>query len=142
MKFKKYISALLTCLILVSSMGLALNVHYCHGRISSVAFAYKKAEPCNGHKDEKKAHACGVEKDSQKKCCKDDLVKLKDTKSDNIIVKSIQLDLGAFCLAEEWNPQTLYATGTPVATKDTPSFYCESHAPPLYRLYCQYIFYA
>ena len=142
MQIRKHISALLTMLILVSSMGLALNVHYCHGKISSVNFAYRKAEPCNGHKDEKKAHACGVEKDSHKKCCKDDLVKLKDTKSDNILSKSLQLDLGAFCLAEEWNPNTLYSTTATIVTKDTPSFYCESNAPPLYRLYCQYIFYA
>lgn len=142
MQIKKYISTLLTMLILVSSMGLALNVHYCHGKVSSINFAYRKAEPCNGHKDEKKAHACGVEKDSHKKCCKDDLVKLKDTKSDNILSKSLQLDLGAFCLSEEWNPNTLYLTTASIVTKDTPSFYCESNAPPLYRLYCQYIFYA
>lgn len=142
MQIKKYISGLLTMLILVSSMGLALNVHYCHGKVSSVAFAYKKAEPCNGHKSEKKAHACGVEKDSHKKCCKDDLVKLKDTKSDNVITKSLQLDLGAFCLVDEWNQQALYSASVKPVTKDSPSFYCESNAPPLYRLYCQYIFYA
>jgi len=142
MQLRKYISSLLTLLILVSSMGLALNVHYCHGKVSSVAFAYKKAEPCGGHVDAKKSHACGVEKDSPKKCCKDDLVKLKDTKSDNIIVKSLQLDLGTFCIAEQWKPETLYYTETAATQKDTPSFYCESNAPPLFKLYCQYIFYA
>ncbi len=142
MRTRKYINALLTLLILVSNMGLALNVHYCHGEVSSVSLAYKAAESCGGDRDEKKAPACGVKEGSHKKCCENDLIKLHDSKAENVIVKSLQLDLGAFCLANEWKPEALYYTEAPLVQKDQPSFYCGSHAPPLFKLYCQYIFYA
>ncbi|MEL1243494.1 hypothetical protein AAEO56_04405 [Flavobacterium sp. DGU11] len=144
MKLRSYISTLLSVLILVSNIGMALNVHYCHGEVASVSLAYRIQEPC-GTKVEKKAapkSCCAKPVVTHKSCCKNDVVKLQDTKSDNIIVKSLQLDLGAFCPAEVWNSDTLHYSEAPVAQKDQPSFYCESHAPPLFKLYCQYIFYA
>ncbi|AWH85062.1 hypothetical protein HYN59_07945 [Flavobacterium album] len=143
MKLRRYISTLLSILILVSNIGMALNVHYCHGEVASVSLAYKIQQSCSAkpEKETRKA-CCGAAVKTTKSCCKHDVIKLHDTKSDNIIVKSFQLDLAAFCPAEVWNPNTLHYSEAPVAIKDTPSFYCESHAPPLFKLYCQYIFYA
>jgi hypothetical protein len=141
MKFNKHISILLTFLILASNMGFAINVHYCHNEVSSVSLAYKIDAPCNEtHKSEAKG-CCAAAAQSHKKCCKNDLVKLQDDKTDNIIVKSLQLDLSAFYAVEEWKPVPFYADVV-AFTQDTPSFYCEAHAPPLFKLYCQYIFYA
>lgn len=141
MKFNKHISILLTFLILASNMGFALNVHYCHGEVSSVSLAYKIEEPCNDtHKPEVKG-CCAAASESHKKCCKNDLVKLQDDSQDNIIVKSLQLDLSAFYTVEDWKPAQ-FAALAPLAVSEMPSFYCEAHAPPLFKLYCQYIFYA
>lgn len=143
MKLRTYISTLLSCLILVSNIGLALNVHYCCGKVASVSLAYKIQEQCivKPGKETTKV-CCKAGEQSGKSCCKNDVVKLHDTKADNIIVKSFQPNLGAFYAIEEWNPDTLYNSEAPLAKKDTPSFYCESNAPPLFKLYCQYIFYA
>jgi len=142
MKFNKHISILLTFLILASNMGFALNVHYCHGEVASVSFAYKADAPCTAMaKEKKETKSCCAAKENTKKCCKSHLVKLKNDKADNIIVKLLQLDLSAFYAVEEWKP-VQFTADAPVITKENPSFYCEAHAPPLFKLYCQYIFYA
>ena len=141
MKFNKHIGILLTFLILASNMGFALNVHYCHGEVSSVSLAYKADAPCGANEKKETKKSCCAAKENSKKCCKNNLVKLKNDKADNIIVKSLQLDLSAFYTVEDWKPVT-FTTEEPILTAQNPSFYCEAHAPPLFKLYCQYIFYA
>lgn len=150
MKISRHISILLATLILFSNIGLALNVHYCKGQVSSITLAYKVQEPCNphhesdqhkhGHKALKKA-CCAIKTDDHKKCCKDDFVKLQDKNEGKVIVKSLQLDLSTFCAVTEWKPMHFYYA-SPIAEKEEPSFYCDSHAPPLFKLYCRYILYA
>jgi len=138
MKLSKHISILLTLLIVFSNIGLALNVHYCHNKVSGISLAYKtthcekKAEP---------ASCCAKAAKADKKCCKSHLVKLQD-KADHVIVKSLALDLAAFYPVEDWNPSQLLYSDAPFVLKENPSFYCDSHAPPLFKLYSQYIFYA
>jgi len=145
MKRNRHISILLALLILASNIGLALNVHYCENQISSVSLAYKLEEPCNDHHDhehDKETKACcAVAADDHKDCCKNDVVKLQDKSDGKVIVKSLQLDLGTFCAVSEWKPAN-FAVVSHAVIKDTPSFYCESHAPPLFKLYCRYILYA
>lgn len=140
MQLKKHISFLLSLLILAANMGLALNVHYCHGKVSEVSFAYKIQEPCNTH--HKTATACCAAADkTHKSCCKNDIVKLKDKADNSIIVKSLQLDLAGFYVAEAWKPVNLYGEA-PVIVNQVPAFYCEANAPPLFKLYCCYTLYA
>lgn len=147
MKSNRYISLLLSVLILVSNIGLALNVHYCMGKVSSISLAYKTGEPVNErhlHKHEKHSHkkaCCAITDKEQKSCCDNDLVKLHDKNDGKVIVKSFQLDLGAFVAVKEWKPVQFY-TQLPAQAKQTPAFYCEANAPPLFKLYCQYIYYA
>lgn len=150
MKLNRHISILLAVLILASNVGLAFNVHYCGNEVSSVSLAYKAEEPCNdhhkkaphkhGHDTNAKA-CCSAIGDDHEACCKNDLVKLEDKSDGKVIVKSLQLDLSPFCEAADWKPAQFYILA-PVATIEDPSFYCESHAPPLFKLYCRYILYA
>jgi len=140
MKLRSYISIVLTTLILFSNIGLALNVHYCHGTVSSVAFAYKTTACATPKKQEPKS-CCAKAAKQGKGCCKSHVVKLQD-KTDSTLIKSLQLDLGSFYALSEWKPSALYYSEVVAAKKDVPSFYCNSHAPPLFKLYCQYIFYA
>ena len=142
MQIKKHISIVLSFLILVANMGLALNVHYCKGEISEVSFAYKKQEPCNDHHVKEAKPCCSANKDNHKCCCKNDLVKLKDKADNPIIVKSLQLDLAGFCMINEWKPIQFYSKAPVVKKDEGPAFYCETHAPPLFKLYCQYTLYA
>jgi hypothetical protein len=145
MKLYKHISVVLSALVLFANMGLALNVHYCHDRVTSVSFAYRATEPVNSHhhnhdEDENRA-CCKKVAQSHKKCCKDNVLKVKDA-PEKAIVKSLQFDLGAFCVADSWKPTVFTIHETNFLKKDSPSFYCRSNAPPLYKLYCQYVLYA
>lgn len=140
MKINKYINSILACLILLSNMGLAFNVHYCKDKISSVKLVYKADEPC-AKPQKSTSHSCCAKKGtSHKKCCKNNIVKLQDT-NDNIIVKSLQLNLDLFVQAAQWQPM-VFNGNVPVKTAHEPAFYCKNHAPPLYKLYCRYILYA
>ncbi len=147
MKINRHISILLSLLILVSNIGLALNVHYCMGQVSAVTLAYKLQEPCNDHhthgheKHEPKKACCSAKADEHKSCCDDDVVKLQDKSEGKVIVKSLQLDLGSFCAINEWKPVQFYELAEADAQQIL-SFYCEANAPPLFKLYCRYIFYA
>lgn len=140
MKLRSYISMLLSTFILVSNIGLAMNVHYCHGQVSDISLAYRTSDDCAEIHAKKKQTCCATKAESHKKCCENDVVKLQD-KSDNIIVKSIQLDFAQMAEVAVWklSPFTVEVVSD---NADAPSFYCESHAPPLYKLYSQYIFYA
>ncbi len=117
------------------------------GEVSSVSLAYKAVEPINEHhqhNEHKHGHkkaCCSVTDDNHKSCCDNDLVKLQDKNDGKVIVKSFQLDLGAFCVMDQWKPVQFY-TKVPARAQQIPSFYCEANAPPLFKLYCQYIFYA
>lgn len=141
MQLKKHISLLLSSLILLANMGLALNVHYCHGEVSQVSLAYKVKELCEQPSTHAE-HACCANLDApKKKCCTNDLVKLKDRADNVIIEKSLHIDLTSFCTFNEYKP--LLNFGEKVIVKSQkPAFYCEANAPPLYKLYCRYTLYA
>lgn len=145
MSLRKHISIILSSLVLFANIGLAINVHYCHEEVTAVSFAYKVTKPleqhADNHKKEEGKSCCGHKSDNHKKCCKNDVVKLQD-KTDQAIVKSFQLDLGAFYTVSLWAPAASASTEAPAITKESPSFYCESNAPPLYKLYCQLVLYA
>lgn len=138
MNFKKHIAALLSALILFSGIGLAINVHYCGGKVSSVGLTYKVQELCGVAS--KKKSCCGSETSTHKKCCKDSLIKI-NKHGENVIVKSLHLDLAAFAFAPA---QSFLLTGQTdaVQSKQLPAFYASPNAPPLYKLYCQLVYYA
>lgn len=131
MKFKKHIALFLAFFMLVSNVGFALNVHYCYNQIASVSL--NTTAPSNLEED-----CCGVvEKLSH--CCKDRIVVLQK-KSDQALVKSFSLQLSEAVLAQKWQPIIQTAIFFSQNT-NVPAYYCDSHAPPLFKLYSQYIFY-
>lgn len=118
-------------LILVSNVGLAFNVHYCAGKVASVSLV--------SHANDAEKDCCGkAEKKSS--CCKDKKIKL-EKKTDNSIVKTFSFQLEIPFASYDWKPIN---TVESVALKSSQitAFYCDSNAPPLYKLYSQYIFYA
>lgn len=134
MQFRKSTSILLAFFILFSNLGLAFNVHYCKDEIASVSFNYEISETCDAP-----VTSCCVTEDNHNKCCSDTVVKL-EKKSENTLVKSFQLDLQNFILVSSWNPNFELVTTT--NTTQILDFYCDSNAPPFYKLYCQLVFYA
>ena len=131
MKLNKHISILLAMLILVSNVGLAFNVHYCGDKIASVSFA--------SHKFDAEKKCCGkAEKKSS--CCKDKKIKL-EKKTDHSVIKYFSFQLEAPFASHDWNS----FEGLSIAnfkSNQALKFYCDSNAPPLYKLYSQYLFYA
>lgn len=132
MNIKKCTSLFLAFLLLVSNVGMAFNVHYCAGEIASVSL-----ESQHQIKEKGCCEKIVSKKDS---CCKDKIFHF-EKKSDNAIVKVFFFELNAPFLIQEWQPVVLSLTAnfkiTPVAT-----YYCDANAPPLFKLYSQYIFYA
>lgn len=140
MKINRHLSLVLAMLILVSNVGLAFNVHYCGGEFAGISLDYKKTEPCITKKVEKEDTCCATSNEHSS-CCSNDKIDLKKSISDEVIVKSFQLDLGFFTFTDSWKPIEVASSEKKALKSDAPSFYCESNAPPLYKLYCQYIFY-
>ncbi|MDQ6756405.1 MAG: hypothetical protein M3004_05675 [Bacteroidota bacterium] len=68
---KKILLAILAIVYLGVSSGIAMNIHYCMGKISSVDVYHKAHDKCDN---------CGM-KSSNCGCCKDEvkIFKLKDT---------------------------------------------------------------
>lgn len=132
MNVKKCTGLFLALLLLVSNIGFALDVHYCGGKIASISLnTTVKAEP------EKKC--CGS-KEKKNSCCKDKLVHI-EKKSDNATFKFFffQLDFPAF--TEDYKPLVFSAVSN-FKNKQVLSYYSDANAPPLFKLYHQYIFYS
>lgn len=131
MKFHKHISLFLAFFILVSNIGFAFNVHYCDDQIASVSF--NTNSPNTLEED-----CCGViEKTSH--CCKDKVVVVQK-KSDQAVVKSFSFQWNDSILPRQWQSVS-YSVDALCKSKNVPAYYCESNAPPLFKLYSQYIFY-
>lgn len=144
MKLKKHINILLAALILVSNAGLAFNVHYCESKISGISFSYNQEEPCVKEEPcevEIQESCCALEKEHDS-CCKNDKVEIKKTTSENVLIKAFQLQLAPFIAIGEWSPFFVGLSRDEVQKNDAPEYYCETNAPPLYKLYSQFIFYA
>ncbi|MCF8322878.1 MAG: hypothetical protein K9I26_07055 [Flavobacterium sp.] len=132
MQIKKYISVLLAVFILVSNIGLAFKVHYCMDSIASVSLA----EIITLNSEE---NCCGVfEKKSS--CCKDKVVHFQK-KSEQKEVIPIDFLSDFTLLLEDWKP-IFFSVTSNFKSQNSSSYYCDAHAPPLFKLYHQFIFYA
>jgi hypothetical protein len=141
MKFKNQISVLLAIFLLVSNIGFALDVHYCAGKVASVKPVFwKNSSSSISTEDEccpPKITKKDIENDS---CCKDKIVHLQK-KSGKVTLHSITFQPDFVFLIEDWKsiPFTII---TKFEYCRTTSYFCDANAPPLFKLYQQYIFYA
>jgi hypothetical protein len=133
MNFRKQICSLLTVLLLVSNVGFAFNVHYCGDEIASVSlkplFSLKVTEE----------NCCGiVEKKSH--CCKDKIFHFQK-KSETSTFNVFTFNPDTIFLNVDWKPTLI--TSTPNFKRNSiTSYFCDANAPPFFKLYSQYIFYA
>lgn len=143
MKFKKHINFLLALLILVSNTGLAFNVHYCEGKISGITFSYQQEEPCLEEKpvETKVEKSCCAQTTTHDSCCENSKVEIKKSTSENVLIKTFQLDIAPFIQINEWRSSFVGVVHDEVQKNETPEYYCDTNAPPLYKLYSQFIFY-
>ena len=131
MQLKKQICLFLAFFVLVSNVGFALNVHYCDGQIASVSFNTSSASSIE-------KNCCGVI-ETVSHCCKDKVVVFQK-KSDQAVVKSFSFEWREIIFPKQWIPVD-FTTQLPFENKKAAAYYCDSHAPPLFKLYSQYVFY-
>lgn len=137
MKFKKHICFLLAFFLLVSNVGLAFDVHYCGDKIASIQPFYLKSAEASTAVEK----GCCEKKITKKdRCCKDKVVHFQK-KSDNLLIKAFSLQAALPFLKEEWNSIAFSGAANFKSFKNT-VYYCDSHSPPLFKLYSQYVFYA
>ena len=131
MNFRKHISIVLASIVLLANLGLSFAVHYCKDEIASVSFQYQEDEPCV-----EDIKSCCATADSHDSCCSNKLIKV-EKKTDDILVKTFQLDLEPTVFAADWKPNFVAFESENFVSNEV-AFYCDSHAPPLYKLYCQF----
>lgn len=137
MKFKKHLSLFLAFFLLVSNVGLAVDVHYCGGEIASVKPVLWRTIESQSTVEEGCCASKAEEKDS---CCKDKVVNFQK-KSENVTLISISFQPDFNFMFEEWNP-LVFSEFPNFESNEITAYYCDANAPPLFKLYHQYIFYA
>lgn len=135
MKFKKQISILVALVILMANVSSNFIVHYCNDTIASISFDTSSEDPCV-----KPAVSCCAIDNEHDSCCSNKIVKV-EKKNDNFLTKSLKFDLNDVVLSNISSIEFVNETVL-FSYKENPAFYCESNAPPLYKLYCQLVFYA
>lgn len=134
MQFKKHICLLLAFLILGYNVGLAFNVHYCGSKIASVSLSIPAVSAMQKDKD------CCLKKAVKKEsCCKDKKIVFKE-KADDKIVKSFSFQFDTVFLIPVYHSAVFNAVPN-FEKKLSPAYYCDANAPPLYKLYSQYLLY-
>ena len=133
MNIKKCTSLFLAFLLLVSNVGFAFNVHYCGGEIASVSLktiASQKIEKA----------CCSKKVEKEESCCKDKVVNFQK-KSDNTILKVFSIDSPFYFIIKE-SQTFVFSSEEILKSAQATSYFCDANAPPLFKLYSQYIFYA
>ena len=133
MNFRKHICITLALLLLVSNIGFAFNVHYCGDEIASVTFK----TTLSSNEIEKKC--CGeIEKKSN--CCDNKVLHFQ--KKSETSLSHLFFQIADFQLSNnDWNPNST-VTISNFKINSTATYFCNANAPPFFKLYSQYIFYA
>ena len=131
MNFKNHISIFLAFFLLISNLGLAINVHYCGGKVADVTIN----RATNFIEIEK--NCCGkLEKKS--KCCDTKLIKSQE-KSDQLVLKTIS-NLTEFVITDQWN-FIVFSKEIMFHYNVVSAYSFNANAPPLYLLHSQHTFY-
>lgn len=135
MLLNRLTSFLLAILVLFANTGLAVNVHYCQDNVAGFSLAIFEETSCV--KDVKTC--CEVKKEVSK-CCSNKVVTL-EKKSDGFWTKIFKIDFDYSVISWYKNPFKDIRINN-FSLEKILCFYCDSNAPPLYKLYCQLVFYA
>ena len=138
MYFKRHISVFLALFILLVNSSASLVLHYCHDQIASISLVYQENKGADAADEDS---CCAADdKSDEKSCCSDEEIKV-DKKIDYSIFKGIQFDF----LTVTFENKTPSFNGEIAVISDHKKildYYCDSNAPPFYKLYSQLIFYA
>ena len=116
---KKFLTAILAVLYLVTSTGATIHMHYCMGKLADWSLSESKSKSCP---------KCGMEKShkSDNGCCKDEHQFLKDDSAQKLSENNLQM-LQLISLAIPASFIELPLIDFPSVTEENPS----GHAPPI-----------
>lgn len=140
MRFKKGTALLLAFFLLLSSSGFAFSAHFCEGKLASISASYKTEETCGKKEKKSDDKCCGTPTDDHKKCCSDKKVELKK-KAPEVVTKTFSLEIDHAINTFDWKP-LVFEFQPEVVFEQKNDYCCDANAPPLFKLYSQYIFYA
>ncbi|MCV9926673.1 hypothetical protein OIU83_03385 [Flavobacterium sp. LS1R49] len=133
MNLKRCTSLFLAFLLLVSNVGLAFDVHYCGGKLASISLN-TTVQASSGKR------CCGAAQEKKSSCCKDKVVHF-EKKSDTATIKTFLFQLDFPFTIQEIKTVAFFSVPN-FKSKQLTTYYSDAHAPPLFKLYHQYIFYA
>jgi len=136
MFLKRPVAFVIAWLLLVSNTGFALSVHYCGGRVSSVTSALIAKKEISAKPED----CCGTKVKSHKSCCSDKTFRVKAKRTDGI-AKFQQPNFSPAIFPDSPGFFQPIAGFSSEAAQKT-AFHCDCHAPPLFKLHCQLVFYA
>jgi hypothetical protein len=134
MNSKKSIGLFLAFLILVSNVGMVFTMHYCGGKVASVS-----VQTLANTTDAEKG-CCAKKAVTEDSCCKNKTVHFQK-KSDNATLKVVSFESFMPYLIPE-NKVEIATSKATFINQPIAIYYCDAHAPPLFKLYQRYIFYA
>jgi hypothetical protein len=135
--FQKTISITLAFFLLLSSSGMAFNVHYCKGKIAAISSVFKIENSCEAQCGIPEKKCCSVPLDHQKDCCDDNFL---EASFDDAIGSGISLNSEVLALV--FVSYVLSFSFEIFPTVHILDYTFEANAPPLYKKYSQLIFYA
>lgn len=138
MPLKQYIcSVFLTVALFFSNLGLAVTIHYCGEDIEKIAFGYGYDASCEHNEIEKSC--CKEEKKSKKDCCSDQII---EQQNDDIVVQNFTLQFAPCLLSNAIDIPVLNYAEPSVENQQIFEYSIQANAPPLYKLYHQFLLYA
>lgn len=135
LQLQKNIAIVFTCYYLMICVGLTLTVHFCSGMLAGVS-AITKTEVV-----EVAPEACCVAKaKTNKDCCNDAIIDLSEVKEDSLASVFDVFD-GVVAILPK-HPIVVFKPLVFTNKIALPNYTFQSNAPPLYKLYSTYIYYA
>lgn len=138
MNFKRHISVFLALFILLVNSSASLVFHYCNNQIASISLIYQENKVATSAKEDS---CCASDETSEEDgCCSNEEIKV-DKKIDYSILKGFQFNVSAVTF-ENKMPSFYSEVDVLSTNKKVLDYYCDSNAPPFYKLYSQLIYYA
>jgi hypothetical protein len=138
MTWQRYLYSLfLTAALFFSNLGLAVTIHYCGHDVEKVVIGYGYDANCEHTASEKAC--CKEEKKSKEDCCSDQIIKQQ---KDDVVVQNFTLQFAPCILSYSFDFTPPIFAEPSVRTQHIFEYAVQANAPPLYKLYQQFLLYA
>ena len=139
MNFKKHISIFLALFILLVNSSASLVLHFCNDQFAYVSLVYQENKLVDSTSEDS---CCALETidTNDEGCCSNEEIKV-EKKIEYSITKGFSNPISILFFENQttaFSNQTCFLS----LAKKTVPYYCNSNAPPFYKLYSQLIFYA